>query len=57
MTVPFRAILLDRIGHGCELNPDYYNDGIKYLKSASLKKQMPSLFDVIESEKEYETTK
>lgn len=52
MTVPFRAILLDRFGHGCELNSEYFNDGIKYLKSATLKKQMPSLFDIIESEKE-----
>lgn len=46
MTVPYRAVLSGRRGHGCELNPDYWRDGIRYLKGAEIKVSAPSLFDL-----------
>jgi DNA modification methylase len=46
MTVPYRALLLGRRGKGCELNHQYFLDGIGYLKAAEQKVGMPTLFDV-----------
>lgn len=45
MTVPLRAMTLDRKGIGIELNADYYRDGVLYLKSEEVKKGEPTLFD------------
>ncbi len=47
MTVPLRAMKLDRKGIGIELNADYYRDGVWYLKSEEVKKGEPSLFDFV----------
>ena len=48
MTVPYRAILLNRKGKGIELNPSYFLDGVQYCKAAENKMDMPSLFDTLE---------
>lgn len=50
MTVPYRAILLNRIGHGIELNPAYFLDGVQYCKAAEQEVSMPSLFDTLNIE-------
>jgi DNA modification methylase len=49
MTVPFRAIKLGRKGIGCELNPIYYLDGLKYVEAAAREVATPSLFDFLAS--------
>jgi hypothetical protein len=46
MTVPYRAVLKKRIGKGCELNQEYFTDGLSYLNQADKAVQMPSLFDI-----------
>ncbi|MCK5617456.1 DNA methylase N-4, partial [Candidatus Pacearchaeota archaeon] len=46
MTVPYRAIKKDRRGSAVELNAEYFNDGIPYLKVAELKILAPTLFDL-----------
>jgi DNA modification methylase len=48
MTVPYRAIKLGRYGRGSELNPDYFKDGVRYLREAELQVDAPSLFDLVE---------
>lgn len=45
MTVPVTAVQMGRYGIGCELNPDYYRDGLGYLKQADIEATMPTLFD------------
>ena len=45
MTVPYRAVLLGRLGLGVELNPGYFLDGVAHCKAAEQKMSMPSLFD------------
>lgn len=50
MTVPYRAVLKGRRGMATELNPGYFLDGCCYLAAAERKKNMPSLFDMIEAE-------
>lgn len=52
MTVPYRAILLKRFGMGIELNPSYFFDGAQYCRAAEDKMEMPTLFDLVELEKE-----
>lgn len=52
MTVPFRAVKLGRKGIGCELNPTYYLDGLKYVEAAAQSLSMPSLFDLFPIETE-----
>lgn len=49
MTVPYRAIQLGRQGKACELNADYFRDGVKYLRDAESKRDMPTLFDALEA--------
>lgn len=49
-TVPYRAILKGRIGYGIELNPQYFLDGVSYCRGAEQNVNMPTLFDLIESE-------
>jgi len=45
-TVPYRAVMLGRYGIGCELNPEYFTDGLSYLNQADRNVSMPTLFDV-----------
>lgn len=47
MTVPLCAVKMNRYGYGIELNPDYFRDGLGYLKEAETKRDMPTLFDFI----------
>lgn len=47
MTVPYMAVKMNRRGWGCELNPDYFRDGVGYLEGAEAKRDMPTLFDFI----------
>ena len=48
MTVPMVAVKMGRYGRGCELNPDYFRDGVGYLQAAEDEMEMPTLFDFIE---------
>lgn len=47
MTVPSEAVRLGRYGIGCELNPDYYRDGLGYLEAAENERRAPTLFDLM----------
>ena len=47
MTVPYRALKLDRRGVGIELSPEYFLDGVKYLRAAEQEIEAPSLFDFL----------
>jgi hypothetical protein len=44
MTVPLVAAQLGRRGYGIELNPDYWADGVRYLRSLELERAQPELF-------------
>ena len=50
MTVPLVALKKDRKGIGIELNPDYFRDGLGYLKTEEAKKAEPTLFDFLDVE-------
>ena len=45
MTVPMTAVKMHRNGRGCELNPDYFRDGVGYLQAAENEVDEPTLFD------------
>lgn len=45
MTVPMTAVKMHRNGKGCELNPDYFRDGVGYLQAAENEIDEPTLFD------------
>lgn len=45
MTVPLRAMKLDRKGRASELNSEYFLDGVRYLEAMSREKNAPTLFD------------
>jgi len=45
MTVPYTAIKMGRRGMACELNPEYYRDGLYYLREAESDRTAPTLFD------------
>ena len=45
MTVPMMAVKMHRNGRGCELNPDYFRDGVGYLQEAEREVDEPTLFD------------
>jgi DNA modification methylase len=47
-TVPYRAIKLGRKGKASELNHNYFDDGIKYLKAIEMEMTVPELFDLEE---------
>lgn len=47
MTVPERAVRAGRYGIGCELNADYFRDGVGYLQAADAEATMPTLFDFL----------
>ena len=51
-TVPVCAVRLKRIGQGCELNPTYFRDGVRYLKAAEAEASAPTLFDFLSAESE-----
>lgn len=51
MTVPYRAILMGRKGIGVELSPGYFMDGVAYCQEAERKNDVPSLFDLLDVEK------
>jgi DNA modification methylase len=46
MTVPYIAIKMGRRGYGIELNSDYFQDGVKYLKAIESEITAPTLFDM-----------
>lgn len=48
MTVPYCAIRMGRKGRASELNPEYFQDGTRYLKEDEMKQNVPTLFDTIE---------
>jgi DNA modification methylase len=50
MTVPLRAVKLGRKGRGVELNPDYFADGVRYLKIQEQDLTAPTLFDLEKEE-------
>jgi hypothetical protein len=52
MSVPYRAMNMNRKSIGIELNTEYYKDGIFYIKSMHNQVNMPTLFDVLELKKE-----
>ena len=45
MTVPMTAVKMKRYGYGCELNRDYFRDGVGYLQEAENEMETPTLFD------------
>ena len=45
MTVPMMAVKMHRKGYGCELNPDYFRDGVGYLQETENEIETPTLFD------------
>lgn len=47
MTVPMTAVRMKRKGYGIELNPDYFRDGVGYLREAEEEIETPTLFDFI----------
>lgn len=49
MTVPMYAVKMGRYGIGCELNPDYFRDGVGYLQAAENEIDAPTLFDFMEA--------
>lgn len=50
MTVPYVAIKQGRKGRAVELNPQYFLDGVKYLRVAEQDRTAPTLFDFIKAE-------
>jgi hypothetical protein len=52
LTVPVRALKLKRRGHAVELNPAYYDDGLRYVRAAATEVEMPSLFELLKTEPE-----
>ena len=50
MTVPMTAVKTGRYGIGCELNPDYFRDGVGYLQAAEIEADTPTLFDFLRGE-------
>ena len=48
MTVPYMAVKMGRDGWANELNPDYYRDGLGYLKEADAERDVPTLFDYLD---------
>ena len=49
-TVPMMAVRMGRYGYGCELNSDYFADGVSYLRGEEVEMEQPSLFDLMEQE-------
>jgi DNA modification methylase len=51
-TVPLRALKLQRVGLGCELNPNYLRDGAAHCRAVELGQSTPDLFASIDAEEE-----
>lgn len=51
-SVSFCSINMNRKGYGIELNETSWKDGVRYCKEAEHKRSVPTLFDVIDLEKE-----
>jgi hypothetical protein len=49
-TVPVRALMLGRRGMGTELHEPYWRDGVRYMRSAELEANAPTLFDFMDEE-------
>lgn len=49
-STPYMSMKMGRKFVSTELNPDYYDDGLFYLKALEYKVNTPTLFDMIESE-------
>ena len=49
MTVPMTAVKMGRMGYGCELNEDYFRDGVGYCQAAEEEIEAPTLFDFMEA--------
>ena len=47
-STPYKALQMKRKAVSAELNPEYYDDGLFYLKSIEYKMNVPTLFDVSE---------
>lgn len=47
MTVPMTAVKMGRKGYGIELNPDYFRDGVGYLKEVEETNEQPTMFDFL----------
>jgi len=47
MSVPMTAVKMGRRGYGIELNPDYFRDGVGYLKQAEAEETSLTLFDFV----------
>ena len=47
MTVPYMAVKMGREGMATELNPDYFRDGLGYLRQADAERDVPTLFDFL----------
>jgi hypothetical protein len=52
MTVPLRAVKLGRRGLGVELNPSYFDDGVRILREQDRARATPTLFDLLAAEAE-----
>ena len=49
MTVPMQAVKMGRYGYGVELSPEYFRDGLGYLRAAEDELNTPTLFDFVEA--------
>lgn len=49
MTVPYMAVKMGRDGWANELNPDYFRDGLGYLREADATRDVPTLLDLLEA--------
>ena len=50
MTVPYCAIRMNRRGIACELNYEYFRDGLRYLEQAEQERKTRTLFDDADEE-------
>lgn len=50
LSTAYKALEMGRGAISAEINPDYYDDGLFYLKSIEYKINVPTLFDLIETE-------
>jgi len=48
-STPYKALEMGRKAVSAELNPEYYDDGLFYLKSIEYKINAPTLFDLVEA--------
>jgi hypothetical protein len=50
---PYMAVKLGRRGWGNELNPLYWENGVKYCRDAEMQRSMPTLFDDVDDTDAY----